>query len=621
MAKKSSTKNKSALIGTNSADVLTVKHTQVTVNAGKGNDKINVNSGSSHKIYGEAGNDTIIVAAKAGSGSKIYGDDAKGKLTGKDTFTINGGKKNYFYGGKGVDTFKINGGNTNYFYGEAGNDVITVGTKAGSGSKIYGDDAKGKLTGNDKFTISGGKKNYFYGGKGADTFNVNGGTTNYIYGGAGRDTFVFGKKKANAIIKDYAVGQDTLKINSGNIVSATLKGKDVIIKAGNASVTLTGSATKTINLKDSRGSYTSSKTTIKLGKDFKGAMDANKFLSTVKTIDGRAAKNAINIIGNAQENIIFAGINGGTYKGGAGNDTFVSGPGDDIYIYENGNDTIYNFKILGTDTIQLANTTVNDILRNGETLLIYLSNNSILTVKDFADSKLIGKDVNSDKLTIQAGTNDKDFLTGGSDNDLIYCDAGNDSVLIVGGNNIVYGGAGDDNIIGGADDDLIYGDAGNDSLAGGTGNNIIFGGTGDDTFDGTGGNSNHFSGDDGNDTMYGGENNDVLHGGLGNDTLIGWGGDDLLFGGSGNDELSGGEGCDTFLFNNQSIGNSTINDYQVGYDIIEFDDKIGIISSSVKYGDVLLSLNNGGTINMKYSAGQKITFSDEYGKITTRTFS
>lgn len=85
--------------------------------------------------------------------------------------------------------------------------------------------------------------------------------------------------------------------------------------------------------------------------------------------------------------------------------------------------------------------------------------------------------------------------------------------------------------------------------------------------------------------------------------------------------MTGGEGCDTFLFNKTSIGNSTIKDYQVGYDIIEFDDRIGIGSSSVKFGDVLLSLTNGGTINIKYSAGQKITFSDEYGKITTRTFS
>ena len=39
MAKRTSIKNKDILKGTNAADVLTVKHSQVTVNAGKGNDK------------------------------------------------------------------------------------------------------------------------------------------------------------------------------------------------------------------------------------------------------------------------------------------------------------------------------------------------------------------------------------------------------------------------------------------------------------------------------------------------------------------------------------------------------------------------------------------------------
>lgn len=122
MAKKSSTKNKSILAGNKAADTLTVKHTQVTVNAGAGKDRINVNSGSKHKIYGEAGNDTIVIAAKAGSGSKIYGDDAKGKLTGKDMFTINGGKKNYFYGGKGDDELIGQGGKDWYVF--SASDVV-----------------------------------------------------------------------------------------------------------------------------------------------------------------------------------------------------------------------------------------------------------------------------------------------------------------------------------------------------------------------------------------------------------------------------------------------------------------------------------------------------------------
>ena len=164
MAKKTSVKNKSTLTGTKAADVFTVKHSQVTVNAGAGRDRVNVNRGSGHKIYGEAGNDTIIVAAKAGSGSKFYGDDAKNKLTGKDTFTINGGKKNCFYGGKGVDTFNVNGGTTNYIYGGAGNDVIVIGKNSKGKAVVKGFSVKKGNT--DRVKVVGGAvKNIAVSGK------------------------------------------------------------------------------------------------------------------------------------------------------------------------------------------------------------------------------------------------------------------------------------------------------------------------------------------------------------------------------------------------------------------------------------------------------------------------
>ena len=176
MAKRTSVKNKSTLPGTKAADTLTVKHSQVTVIAGAGKDRINVNSGSKHKIYGEAGNDTIVIAAKAGSGSTIYGDDAKNKLTGKDTSTINGGKKNYFYGGKGVDTFNVNGGSTNYIYGGAGNDVIVIG-KTSTGTAVVKD------------------------------FSVTKGNTDKVkvVGGAVKGISVSGKKRFSKKVKEYGM--------------------------------------------------------------------------------------------------------------------------------------------------------------------------------------------------------------------------------------------------------------------------------------------------------------------------------------------------------------------------------------------------------------------------------
>ena len=482
MAKKTSVKNKDILKGTNAADVLTVKHSQVTVNAGKGNDKINVNSGSSHKIYGEAGNDTIIVASKAGSGSKIYGDDAKNKLTGKDTFTINGGKKNYFYGGKGVDTFNVNAGTTNYIYGGAGNDVIVIGktstgtavvkdfsvksgnkdtvkvtggavksiavsgknmiVKGGKSASVTLQNAKSKtFTVTDtlgSYTVSGvnvklalgknvkgtvtaasfittldgrsdanaitingnAKNNTIYGGAGNNI--LNGGTGNdTLSGGAGKDTFVYANGQGKDIITDYAAGQDTLQITSGSISKTALanSNKDVVFTVGSGSITLNNASTNAISLKDSRGSYTVSNTAIILGGDFTGTMDVTKYLSSVKTIDGRNVTKSVNITGNAQNNTIYAGKAGGAINSGAGNDTLYGGEGKDTFVYVNGNETIYNY-VSGSDTIKLSSTTLRKTSVSGEDTILNLANGEKIIVKNAANSDVLVVDSTGKSLTI-----------------------------------------------------------------------------------------------------------------------------------------------------------------------------------------------------------------------------
>ena len=65
---------------------------------------------------------------------------------------------------------------------------------------------------------------------------------------------------------------------------------------------------------------------------------------------------------------------------------------------------------------------------------------------------------------------------------------------------------------GGSGDDLLFGEAGDDKLAGGKGNKILVGG-------------------DGNDKLTGGTGRDVLIGGAGADKLAGGASDDLLVGG------------------------------------------------------------------------------------------
>ena len=94
---------------------------------------------------------------------------------------------------------------------------------------------------------------------------------------------------------------------------------------------------------------------------------------------------------------------------------------------------------------------------------------------------------------------------------------------------------GDVLISGGSADDILWSNIGNDTVNGGDGHDIINTGPGHDIA----------NGDNGNDTLYGGSGNDTLSGGTGNDTLFGGSEDDRLLGGEGNDTLYGDNGPGT----------------------------------------------------------------------------
>jgi Ca2+-binding RTX toxin-like protein len=462
MAKRTSAKSKSTLAGTNAADVLTVKHSQVTVKAGKGNDKINVNNGSSHKIYGETGNDTIIVAAKAGSSSKVYGDDAKNKLTGRDTFTINGGKKNYFYGGKGVDTFNVNGGSTNYIYGGAGNDVIVIG-KTSTGTVVVKD-----------FSVKSGNK-------------------------------------------------DTVKVTGGAVKSIAVSGKNMIAKGGkSASVTLQNAKSKTFTVTDTLGNYTVAGANIKLalGKNYKGTLNTASFITTV---DGRSDANAFTINGNAKNNTIYGGAGNNTLNGGAGNDTLTGGAGKDVFKYANGQgkDTIRDYAA-GQDTLQITGGSISKAaLANSNKDLVFTVGNGSITLKNAAAKAISLKDsrgnYTASSTTITLGSNFNGTMDSAKYLSTVTTINGKSSAntVTLKGNakaNTIYGGSGANTIYGYAGDDKLYGYGGNDALDGGAGNDTLNGGIGNDTL----------TSGAGNDTLNGGTGSDtyVISSAFSSDTMI-----------------------------------------------------------------------------------------------------
>lgn len=168
----------------------------------------------------------------------------------------------------------------------------------------------------------------------------------------------------------------------------------------------------------------------------------------------------------------------------------------------------------------------------------------------------------------KVGTQGDDEIRGTGGSDVIFADplpyddqggddrvwgrAGDDYIRAFGGDNFVDGGPGDDELITADGDDIIYGGPGDDEIQAGRGADLVYGGPGDDE-------------------LRGGEGNDVLYGGEGQDRVIGSSGDDLIHGGPGADWLEGREGIDRFVWSSPEEGRDLLLDFELGIDGLVLD--------------------------------------------------
>ena len=132
------------------------------------------------------------------------------------------------------------------------------------------------------------------------------------------------------------------------------------------------------------------------------------------------------------------------------------------------------------------------------------------------------------------GTNGDDVIQGTFEDDVIFAGAGNDQIRGASGADVICGGSGDDVIYGDSQSDVIFGGAGNDVIRGGAAADEIYGDDGNDVI----------YGDSQSDVIYGGVGNDVIHGGADVDEVHGGDGDDEIYGNSQNDALFGDDGDD-----------------------------------------------------------------------------
>ncbi|WP_434684985.1 peroxidase family protein [Pseudanabaena minima] len=127
-------------------------------------------------------------------------------------------------------------------------------------------------------------------------------------------------------------------------------------------------------------------------------------------------------------------------------------------------------------------------------------------------------------------------------------------------------------------DNIMYGNAGNDTLNGGTRNDNLFG-------------------QDGADTLNGGDGNDNLVGGAGVDTLNGGDGNDNLVGGTGSDIVNGGAGDDTIRYTVDADATDTV-DGGADNDTLVLSGRAGILNETlvVTYNGIVLTAVEGGSV-------------------------
>ena len=187
----------------------------------------------------------------------------------------------------------------------------------------------------------------------------------------------------------------------------------------------------------------------------------------------------------------------------------------------------------------------------------------------------------------------KDDTDGGMDN----TDGGITVFLNDGDSSDFFGTNQDDFIVGGTGENVLFGAEGNDTLAGDRispeGDDKLFGGNGSDLLLGNGG-------------------NDILFGEAGDDSIFGQEGNDFIVGGAGFDELFGGAGSDIFALA-PGQGVDIIMDFQS-------DDLIGL-GGGIGFGDVYRVQENNKTIIGTY-AGEvlAVVIGTDASQFTQETF-
>lgn len=443
------------IIGTNSGDTITVGDGNNVIIDGDGNDTIIAGNGNNY-IDSGAGNDFIQV----GTGNNLL-------IGGLGNNAIRAGSgNNIIIGGQATSVASTftNQGNTYTLFGPNGSNTISNAGAVGDGNNTI---------------WAGSGDNVVFGGGGSDTITLSGGGTNVVIADEGSVIFSsanggFASVGASSIIKVSATGT----IGGNDYVNGLTSFGDEIMLGGAGNDTLVGSAG----------------TNIIIGDD--GWLDgpaggSGGHFSVVSTNEAS---------GN---DLMIGGVNADVMLGGPGNDSIEGGPGNDVIAGDDA--TVVRTAAWGSSA-QFLTMTVTPDGSNGADSIDGSTGNDMIAGgggNDIIDGGSGNNVMLGDFGVIDASAGTTILVTSTTDSSG-HTD-GNDLMHATDGGNVMIGGGGSDSMTAGNGNDIFFGDSGSVVLdattfavssaqtmdenngAGdtivitGTGNNIAFGGAGNDT--------------------------------------------------------------------------------------------------------------------------------------------
>ena len=212
--------------------------------------------------------------------------------------------------------------------------------------------------GSDGSSMDGGLgADKLYGGDGADTFAYSvGGGADQIFnykGGEGDVVQIFG---------DDSITRANFKDSGKNIVMTVGSGKQkstITFNSPNGRIVIVdenGDTLTTYNEPPPEGiTFDSKKTKMTVQAPFGGTVDLADYGSTMKEVDASKDTLPVDIIGNAQANVLKASSVGSYLDGGTGADKLYGGAGVDTFAYSvgGGADQIFDFDGSKGDIVQI----------------------------------------------------------------------------------------------------------------------------------------------------------------------------------------------------------------------------------------------------------------------------